>query len=1163
MADNIVQKITGSTGELLSYLKEIQGDLSEAKAFINLMGWDLPPGLQDIGLAALDLGNFIEKLDAVAGASNEVWEDEIAMIGRVADLAVAVNDLVNKILILADELPAKLSGFGDYVDRTNIHKELPRRLFDFLLTNYLARTSPLSYAVLHLVNIIDYPHFDADPVNFQVEHIRATVNYHHFKTLFTDPGKLAEEAYGWNTPDYDPTILLQRIQLLFQALAMRSRIQPLNTQAEEIWTNTTVTETIPMPQLITFLFEERGTIAGLRVGLSIFGVRPTTAGAGDGGIGMVPIVQGQLQGSIPLSRFGDTFLDFYGKADLIKSLAISLRPNHDLEVSTASSFTEAVAGRFAIGFRYGSPESERKALLSFISGAKIQFQSLSIAGGMEKTTAKPAQSFMELNLVGCALTVSLSEADGFIKNSISQNKIEGSFDLKIGWSSTAGIYFEGSGGLEISFPTHIQLGVFHIDSLQLGLKTGEEQLALEASATGGMDLGPLKATVDRIGLNVDLSFGSGNLGFFGLSPSFKPPNGVGLSVDAGVVKGGGYLFFDFDKGEYAGALELTFSGIVSLKAIGIITTKMPDGSDGFSLLIIITAEFGTGIQLGFGFVLLGVGGLLGLNRTMRLQPLAEGVRTGGINGIMFPTDVVANAPRIISDLRNYFPPEEGKFLIGPMAKLGWGTPALITVSLGIIIEIPSNIAILGVLKVALPTADAPLIILQINFIGAIEFDKSRLWFFASLYDSRILFITLEGEMGLLVAWGSDANFVVSVGGFHPSFNPPPLPFGSIARLSLNILNEPFGRIRVMAYFAVTSNTVQFGAHAELFFGVSAFNIDGHIGFDALFQFSPFYFIIELSASLSVKVFGIGFFSVRVKMSLEGPTPYRAKGTGSISLFFFDIDVDFDFTWGESQNTTLPPIEVMPLLKAEFDKLENWKAQLPAGTSILVSLRKIDAAAELVLHPVGTLQVSQRYVPLDITLDKIGAQKPNDVKKFVLSPAGTSGLGKKGDVKESFAMAQFQEMTGANKLSRPSFEKEDGGLELSVTGQQVTTGKAVKRIVRYELIVIDTNFKRFTRTFFDFISGVLFLHFLKGNAVANSPLSFKTKKQYQPFEEKVAVKQVTYSVASVMNNKAYNAEAASFASEAQAREFIQQQAKTDPKLKDNLHIILQHELNTAA
>ena len=40
------------------------------------------------------------------------------------------------------------------------------------------------------------------------------------------------------------------------------------------------------------------------------------------------------------------------------------------------------------------------------------------------------------------------------------------------------------------------------------------------------------------------------------------------------------LHIDPDRGEYAGALELTLLGIVSIKAIGIITTKMPDGSQG-------------------------------------------------------------------------------------------------------------------------------------------------------------------------------------------------------------------------------------------------------------------------------------------------------------------------------------------------------------------------------------------------------------------------------------------------------------------------------------------------------------------------------------------------------------------------------------------------------
>ena len=77
-----------------------------------------------------------------------------------------------------------------------------------------------------------------------------------------------------------------------------------------------------------------------------------------------------------------------------------------------------------------------------------------------------------------------------------------------------------------------------------------------------------------MGAIVELAFSSGAdkaLGPVDLSLGFKPPNGVGLSIDAGVVKGGGYLYLDYEKGEYAGALELVFSGFLALKAIGIIT----------------------------------------------------------------------------------------------------------------------------------------------------------------------------------------------------------------------------------------------------------------------------------------------------------------------------------------------------------------------------------------------------------------------------------------------------------------------------------------------------------------------------------------------------------------------------------------------------------------
>ena len=581
---------------------------------------------------------------------------------------------------------------------------------------------------------------------------------------------------------------------------------------------------------------------------------------------------------------------------------------------------------------------------------------------------------------------------------------------------------------------------------------------------------------------------------------------------------------------------------------------MPDGSPGFSLLIIITAEFGTGIQLGFGFTLLGVGGLLGLNRTMRLQPLVDGVRTGSINSVMFPRDVIANAPRIISDLQAFFPPKQGTFLIGPMAKLGWGTPTLVSLSLGIIIEIPGNVAILGVLRIALPADEVAVVVIQVNFVGAIEFDRKRVYFFAALFDSHVLFLTIEGEMAVVAAFGQDATFVLSVGGFHPQFTPPPLPVPTPRRIAVNILNEPYGRVRVEGYLAVTTNTVQFGAHAEVFFGLSELSVEGEIGFDALFQFSPFHFVIEVSAHFSVKVFGVGVFGVRVKMTLEGPTPWRAHGTGSISLFFFDISVGFDITWGEARDTQLEPISVLPVLADELAKAANWRALAPASNNLLVSLRRLDPTADgLVLHPLGTLHVSQRAVPLDLSISKVGNRKAADGSRFTLAPDG--GLAKRSDLLESFAPAQYQDLSDSEKLSRPAFERQHGGLELAPATGDLLSGIMIKRVNRYELTTIDTNFRRFHRRFYPF-PRALFVHLLAGASIARSPLSDHAKRHREPFADRVEVRADGYAVAFTRDNSAFTGATAFFASEATARDFIAQQ---DSAVAGSLHVIPSFEV----
>lgn len=1109
--------------------------------FFENFGWDLssvPAGAQALKTSA-------EQARKLADANQSVSANDAQQLFTAIKSAFeAITNLKN--------LPIADAG------------QLPGLVLEYLLVEYLLSNQPRFGQLLRSLGIIRFEKVTPSQPG-RISYTHKIFAFSDFANLFNDPLVFFKTAFNWGESNFKGVEWADAVFQLVQSWGFDWSIEELEASATSLLNAGSITpsQNKTVVNKIYFLKDDVEPII-LKAGVGLF-LLPEATGNKKPGFAILPFFNQSFEEKIAITPK----LDFNIKTaiDATGGIGIIIRPGEEIAAFTglSSGTGSSISGLVSFLFSLRNPD-QPFILIGKRNASRLEIGGVTAEAGTRFYDKGKFEVFSEFGIKEGKIVVKADNADGFLAKILPGDGINMNFDLTIGFSSTKGLYFGGSGGLEIQLPAHIQLGPIEITSAMLAIKPKDGAIPLEMATTIKGNLGVLKATVENIGMKAIFTFpkdGKGNMGPVNLDMAFRPPNGVGLAVDAGVIKGGGYLFLDYDKGEYAGALELTFSEVISLKAIGIINTKMPDGSKGFALLIIITAEFGTGIQLGFGFVLLGVGGLLGLNRSMKLDALAEGVRTGGINSVMFPQNIIENAPRIISDLRAFFPIQEGKFLIGPMAKIGWGTPALISVALGIIIEIPGNIAIVGVLKIVLPTEEAAILKLQVNFIGAIEFDKSRMWFYAVLFDSRILFMTIEGGMGLLIAWGDDANFVVSIGGFHPAYKPPPLPFPAPDRISVNIIDTAVAKIRVLGYFAVTSNTVQFGARAELYFGFSACNIQGHIGYDALFQFSPFYFIVQVSASLSVKVFGIGLFSVSVRMSLEGPTPYRAKGTGTISILFFDFDVDFDETWGESRNTKLPPIEIMPKVTEEFNKLENWKAQLPTGSNILVALREIKDSSKLILHPLGTLQISQRYIPLELTLDKVGAQKTADVKKVkVVVDSTASGLQKNADLEESFAMAQYQDMKNEEKLSRPSFEKEKSGVTLSTAGQQVTTGKAVRRVVRYELIIVDNNFKRFIRKFFGFFSKNLFTHFLRNNAAARSVLSKQYKTKLSPFTEKIVANQGGYCVANASNNKAYGG-STTFTSEAQAREFMHQQISENPTLKESLHVISQFEINTAA
>jgi len=1146
LADALQNILTGA-GLAIAPLRAIDTP-AKAVAFFRQLGYELPAGafggaLSNLGSQATQL---VAAVNTLANATGEVGIG-LALAGLMGRLGTTIDAIRQLHVEVQAGGGAGIPGIAD----------LPRRLTDFLILDYIHGQRPEAHAVFHLLGLIEH---EPTPPSGQPARL---INWDRFGKIVSDPASIANDVYHWDT-DFDVTKFLGRLEEIMRAAGVRGGLygQADTTRAALGITRTDLTE-LRFPILQKGLTPET---------YSQFGITFSPAEAQGGkkkGIALLPYLMGTAAFDFGVCDRGELLFDASGE---IRGIGIVIRPPFNAEglLNLTGAF------RAGLTIREKQDRAEELILIGSRGGTRLAIEGL----GIKWFVAGDAAQF-DLGVEGEAralrLVIAPGEGDGFLQKMLSGVSIQAEAGFGFGMSLQSGFTFHGGAKLAFELGTHLDLGPIKVDALRFALAPTGTDIALEAGAVLKFDLGPLQAVAENIGLKTTLAFHPGNIGPADLTVGFKPPNGVGLSLDAGGFKGGGYLMFDVDKGEYAGALELDFQGLFSVKAIGIINTRMPDGSDGFSLLIIISAEFPP-IQLSFGFTLNGVGGIIGLNRTIVVAALVEGVRTNAIKSILFPQDVVANITRIISDIKQFFPPQEGHFVIGPMAKLGWGTPSIITVEAGLLLDLPNPmLAIIGVLRAVLPEEHAPILSLQVNFIGVLDFDHGYLFFRADLFESRLLIYTITGSMAFLVSWGDQKVFALSVGGFHPDFRDipaiPALPdgFRNMARIGLSLLSDDNPRLKVESYFAVTSNTVQFGAKVELYAEAMGFNVYGFLGYDVLFQFDPFRFIARLYGGIALREGTSVIAGINISAQLSGPTPWDARGDASLTILFFEISVGFHVTWGDPPGAIDHQAEdLLAVLQRELTDTRNWRADLPPNNHLHVTLKKIEppaGEAPLIIHPMGVLTFSQRSLPLeDYVIDKVGTKVPLNINKLKLSNANSNGAGVPAnfqDTREEFAPGEFSNMSDSDKLSRRSFERLPSGFALSGTSNLVVP-LPVPCDVTYELSYLHRKVAKL-----EFRGIVKFAlraydRLVKGSAVRKSALSHLQTRISMNAPEQVVVSDEAFALASVSDLtllKASDSEQVRFKTQAEAYQRQQELIRQNPALAGKVQVVSHFELNS--
>ncbi|HEX8111879.1 MAG TPA: DUF6603 domain-containing protein, partial [Kofleriaceae bacterium] len=673
MASGSLDALIVPVAEAVLALEDLLAAANGGGALLGQLGYALPAAANAEPLFT-DVAAKVASLAASAAAVAQAYADGTWQNASFLPKVLALANAVAASIETAEQLPAKaqtvFAAVPDFLAHAPLD-ELPRRLVDRLIVVYLRKERPRVAAVLSLLALTSDEYVPAD--DFNPDYRRLRVEWERIPRWFTAPGQVLADAYGWGSAAFNSSDVLERLDTMLALFGVMALADPLPDALAPL---APPAERLQLPLFSGTVDVPPDGLAGAVLGLRI-GRAETAADRDDAGLAITPYADGAAGVSFDLAP-GWT-LAAKGALDA-EGLAVVIQPHTGVRLEAAAAISAEV------GVTLARDGSALGPLILFGSAGATRLEIAQIALGLVASTSPAGQdASIELGLHGISLVVQAGEGDGFLKVVLPADPLEIKFDLTLGASAKRGIYFSGGAGFEYTFHVNAQLGPIAIDTIDLAIAVTPTALDVVATTTGALELGPLTAVVEKIGLDTKLSFGQpGNLGRANLGFGFHPPTGLGLSIDASVVSGGGFLSFDVEKQQYSGILQLSIQDVVDVKAIGILNARLPDGRPGYSLLLIITGEFPP-IQLGMGFTLNGVGGLIAINRTVVVDVLRAGVRDGGLDAILFPPDPLSHVASLLGTLSAVFPVAENRYVFGPMVRIGWGSPTLITLDLALIL----------------------------------------------------------------------------------------------------------------------------------------------------------------------------------------------------------------------------------------------------------------------------------------------------------------------------------------------------------------------------------------------------------------------------------------------------------------------------------------------
>lgn len=478
-------------------------DLSHFKQLMYRLGWDVTDLPPQYTVLASAINTAVTKFETLS--ANPSPADISALLQAVKAAYEAIEGI---------------STAPGGVDAGQFLVEVPERLSELLLTDYLALELPALYSFLSMTNVVRLEQQNA--TSARPSNVRVHFDWSQIPSILGNPGQLPELVYGWGSPDLNTQRIMDHLSELLSSLGLSVQVASADPVLAGEYADLSGEPAPDVAKSLVFPFHF-ATIANqpLQAGLALHDLAASP--------GELPglVIEPQIPEQFPLTlQLTDTVaLRLLAGTNGPSLFGILIRPDGtDIKYPFEPGTAPPQAG---IGIGLDFKPATTAILVGDQGSTRLELQGASTDLGAG-TVDGDFQLKLTASLTGLSLVLAAGEGDSFVQKLLGDGETRINIPVAIDWSSRLGLSFGGNDAFDLELHPHLNLGPISINDLSIQLAVPSPRppdIVVGVGASVVAQLGPLQAVVEGIGLQLATTFSRGNVGPFDI--------GLGLSHRTG------------------------------------------------------------------------------------------------------------------------------------------------------------------------------------------------------------------------------------------------------------------------------------------------------------------------------------------------------------------------------------------------------------------------------------------------------------------------------------------------------------------------------------------------------------------------------------------------------------------------------------------------------